>query len=87
ADYAKRCAARQAADGWRSRRELVRTSVRVDPVPGYGAIEDGEHYFYEPQGDGPEKRVGYGRFTIVWVRAADGWRLSRALSFAHRSSD
>ena len=87
ADYAKACAARKAPDAWRSRRELAPASLRVDPVPGYGAIEDGEHYFYERQGDGPEKRVGYGRFTIVWVLGPDGWRLSRALSFAHRPSD
>ena len=84
ADYAKSCAARKATDGWRSRRALVPASLRIDPVPGYGAIEDGEHYFYERQGDGPEKRVGYGRFTIVWALGPDGWRLSRCLSFAHR---
>jgi hypothetical protein len=84
ADYARDCAAKKAPDAWRSRRALVPATLRVDPVPGYGAIEDGEHYFYERKGDGPEKRVGYGRFTIVWALAPDGWRMSRALSFAHR---
>ena len=63
---------------------LAPATLRVDPIPGYGAIEDGEHYFYEGQGAGPQKRVGYGRFTIVWVLSPDGWRLSRCLSFAHR---
>jgi Domain of unknown function (DUF4440) len=84
ADYAKTCAAKKAPDAWRSRRALVPATVRIDPIPGYGAIEDGEHYFYEGQGDGLQKRVGYGRFTIVWVLSPDGWRLSRCLSFAHR---
>jgi hypothetical protein len=84
ADYAKTCAAKKAPDAWRSRRALVPATVRIDPIPGYGAIEDGEHYFYEGQSDGPQKRVGYGRFTIVWVLSPDGWRLSRCLSFAHR---
>lgn len=87
ADYAKECAARKTPDAWRSRRELARASLHVDPVPGHGAIADGEHYFYERKGDGPEKRVGYGRFTIVWALTPDGWRMSRALSFAHRPSD
>jgi hypothetical protein len=84
---AKECAGRKAPDAWRARRELVRASLRVDPVPRYGAIEDGEHYFFERKGDGPEKRVGYGRFSIVWVLSPDGWRMSRALSFAHRAAD
>ena len=84
ADYAKECAARAKPDAWRSRRVLVAATLHVDPVPSYGAIEDGEHYFYERKGDGPEKRVGYGRFTMVWTLAPDGWRLSRILSFDHR---
>jgi hypothetical protein len=85
-DYAKSCTARKAPDAWRSRRQLARSGLRVDPIPGYGAIEDGGHYFYERHGKGPEKRVGYGRFTIVWKLAPDGWRMSRALSFAHRAA-
>ena len=87
ADYAKSCAERKAPDAWRSRRELAPSGLRVDPVPGYGAIEDGGHYFYERRGDGPEKRVGYGRFTIVWALGPDGWRMSRALSYAHRPAN
>ncbi|HMI41109.1 MAG TPA: nuclear transport factor 2 family protein [Sphingomicrobium sp.] len=84
ADYAKTCAAKAAPNAWRSRRSLVPATLRIDPIPGYGAIEDGEHYFYEGQGGGPQRRVGYGRFTIVWALSPDGWRLSRCLSFAHK---
>ena len=84
ADYAKSCEARKKSDAWRSRRELVPTSLEVWPVPGYGAIETGEHLFYERQGDGPEKLAGRARFAIVWALGADGqWRMGRALSFAH----
>jgi hypothetical protein len=53
ADSCRNCEARKAPDAWRSRRELVPESLRVDPVPGYGAIEHGEHRFYERKGDGP----------------------------------
>ena len=83
ADYAKQCAERAKPDSWRSRRELVASSLIVDPVPGYGAMEAGDHLFYERKGDGPEKLVGRARFAIVWKRDADGWKLSRALSYAH----
>ena len=88
ADYAKSCEERKKPDAWRSRRELVRESLRVDPVPGFGAIEDGVHLFYERRGDGPEKRVGRARFTQLWALGADGvWRLARIFSFAHEKAE
>lgn len=78
------CEARKAPDAWRSRRELVEGSMRVYPVPGYGAMQVGEHKFYERQGNGPEKHVGTAEFSHVW-RYADGrWRVVRVLSYAHR---
>ena len=83
AEYAKDCENKKKPDAWRSRRELVASSLNVHPVPGYGAIEDGEHLFYERQGDGPEKLVGRARFTQVWALTPDGWRLARVLSYAH----
>ena len=85
ADYAKACAARALPDGWRSRRELVAATLRVDPVPGFGAIEDGVHRFYERQGDGPERLVGEARFTQLWQKTPDGWKLKRVFSYAHRA--
>jgi hypothetical protein len=83
--FAKNCAERQKPGAWRSRRELVRASLHVDPVPGHGAIEAGEHLFYERKGaDGAEQLVGRARFAQVWALGRDGrWRLSRVLSFAH----
>src|SRR5687768_184603 len=63
ADYATKCEARKAPDAWRSRRALVPGTMRVDPVPGYGAIEEGDHVFYERKGDGPEKLVGRAHFV------------------------
>ena len=85
ADYARSCHERQAPNAWRSRRELVASSLSVHPVPGYGAIEDGVHVFYERQGDGPERLVGRARFTQVWALTPDGWRLARVLSYAHEA--
>lgn len=85
ADYAKNCAARAPADAWRSRRELVAGSLLVDPVPGFGAIEDGNHRFYERRGDGPERLAGTAHFTQLWAKTDSGWKLKRVLSFAHRA--
>ena len=88
ADYAKSCEERKKPGAWRSRRELVRESLRVDPVPGHGAIEDGVHLFYERKGDGPEKLAGRARFTQLWTLGPDGaWRLARIFSFAHEKAE
>lgn len=86
ADHGKSCEARKAPTAWRSRRELIPNSLRVDPVPGFGAMEVGEHYFYERQGDGPETRVGRAGFAMVWAWDRGTWRLHRVLSFGHVSA-
>jgi Domain of unknown function (DUF4440) len=86
ADYTKSCAARGAPDAWRSRRELVPESLSVDPVPGFGAIEDGDHRFYERRGDGPERLAGTAHFTQLWVKTAGSWKLKRVFSFRHRAA-
>lgn len=87
ADYAKDCEDKKKPDAWRSRRALVESSLSVHPVPNYGAIEDGEHVFYERRGDGPEKLVGRARFTQLWALTPDGWRLARVFSYAHQAVD
>jgi hypothetical protein len=86
-DYAKDCEAKKKPDSWRSRRVLVAESLRVDPVPGYGAIEEGDHLFYERKGDGPEKLAGSAHFVQVWKRGAAGWQLARVISYAHRKAE
>ena len=82
-DYQRFCTERQAPNAWRSRRALVPESLSVDPVPGFGAIQAGEHLFYERQGEGPEQLAGRARFANLWARTADGWRLSRVFSYSH----
>jgi hypothetical protein len=87
AGYAKNCVERQKPGAWRSRREIVPGTMTVDPVPGVGAIETGEHVFYERKGDGPEKRVGRARFAQLWKLTPTGWRLSRVFSYGHGPAD
>jgi hypothetical protein len=86
-DYRLTCAERQAPDAWRSRRELVRESLNVHPVPNHGAIEDGDHIFFERRGDGPERLAGRARFTQLWRLTPEGWRLARVFSYAHRAAE
>ena len=85
AAYAKTCAERRKPDAWRSRRELVAASLIVDPVPGHGAMEAGDHLFYERKGDRPERLAGRSRFNMVWKWDNGSWKLSRVLSYAHHA--
>lgn len=85
-DYTANCEAKKAPDAWRSRRELVADTLNVYPVPGYGAVEEGTHLFYERQGDGPERLVGRARFSIVWTLEEGRWRAARALSIDHAAA-
>jgi hypothetical protein len=85
--YTEQCEAKKAPDAWRSRRELVAGTLNVEPVPGFGAIEEGDHVFYERKGDGPEKLVGRAHFVQLWQLTPSGWRLSRVLSYSHRAID
>ncbi|MEQ1509685.1 MAG: nuclear transport factor 2 family protein [Sphingopyxis sp.] len=83
ADYRTSCTARQHPDAWRSRRELVAETLQVYPVPGFGAIEQGDHLFYERRGDGPERMAGRAHFVQLWQLTDDGWKLARVFSYAH----
>lgn len=87
AQYQERCTGLLDPTTYRSRRVLVQSSLRVDPIPGWGAMEVGDHLFYEKHGAaGEEKLVGKAKFAMVWVLGADGkWRVSRVLSYAHES--
>lgn len=87
AQYAEACAARAKPDAWFSRRALVPSSLHIDPVSGFGAIEDGDHDFYERHGpDAPETLAGHAHFTHLWQLTPSGWRLKRVFSYSHRAA-
>ena len=60
-------------------RELVKGSIEVYPIPGYGAVEMGLHIFHNNQ-EPPPKDPKVSRFIIVWANTANGWRISRVVS-------
>ena len=63
------------------RRRLIAGSLEVHPVPGYGAIQIGEHEFCHEE-NGIDDCGVFG-FTHVWHHTSDGWRITRVLSYGH----
>lgn len=63
------------------RRELVAGSLEVHPIPGYGAIQIGQHKFCHWE-KGSEDCGVFG-FTHVWRHVEDRWQITRVLSYGH----
>lgn len=59
-------------------RELVKGSVEVSPIPGYGAAEIGSHMFHNNQekNDTPHPS----KFVIIWQNKNDKWTITRVIS-------
>ncbi len=81
------CARQKTGEDYRARRELVAASLKVYPVNNYGAIEVGEHRFFQLLPGKPEKLVEVSLFTQVWKKEPGGWKLARVLSYDHRLTD
>lgn len=63
-------------------RQRVEGSLQVHPVPGFGAITQGRHRFCSTNGTRCE---GLAWFTMVWRQNADGWKITRVLSYGHQA--
>jgi hypothetical protein len=81
--YRERCTARSRPGATASRRELVPGSQKIFSVPGFGAIEEGEHLFYTRPPNEPERLTSRGRFLQIWELRPAGWQLTRVVSYAH----
>ncbi len=72
-------------------RRLVADTNRVFPLYGegelYGAIQQGDHNFYNRGHDGVEVLSGSAAFTTLWMLDAGEWRMRRVLSFDHSEAD
>jgi hypothetical protein len=66
------------------RRVLTAGSLQVYPIEGYGAIEEGHHTFCEIASG---KCFGEAKFVVVWHHAAQGWEITRILSYGHKAID
>lgn len=57
-------------------RVLIKGSIEVYPIAGYGAVQMGRHYFINSQEPAPEKPA-IGRFVHTGKTKAEKWRLTR----------
>jgi ketosteroid isomerase-like protein len=64
------------------RRELVAGTLEVYALGGDRALEMGVHRFHHPGRDETEP-IGEARFSMIWRRQGDGWRLTRVISYGH----
>ena len=63
------------------RRELVKESLEVYPMPGFGAVETGTHRFIHTE-NGKEE-VGTMKFIQVWQFKEGQWKATRVISLGH----
>jgi hypothetical protein len=66
------------------RRELVPRTLEVYPMRGYGAVEMGVHRFYDRKAEQSEP-TGEAKFVHLWQNKDGAWKITRVISFDHRS--
>lgn len=69
---------KQAAD---LRRDLLKETLEVYPMPGFGAIEIGTHRFTHTENGKPV--VGVMKFVHVWQYQDGQWKVKRVVSVGH----
>lgn len=63
------------------KRELVKGSLEVYPIPGYGAMEIGAHTFCHMENK--KKDCGTFKFVHIWQKKNGEWKISRIVSYDH----
>jgi hypothetical protein len=63
------------------RRDLVKGSLEVYPIPGYGAMEIGSHTFCHLENGTQD--CGTFRFVHVWQKKDGAWKITRVVSYGH----
>ena len=63
------------------KRKLIEGSFEVYPINNYGAIEIGTHQFCHMENG--KNDCGTFPFIMIWQKRADGWKVSRVISYNH----
>ena len=63
------------------KRELVKESLEVYPIPGYGAMEIGAHIFCHIENG--KQDCGTFKFVNIWQKKNGEWKISRVVSYGH----
>ena len=73
---------------YQSRRELLPGTTAIYPLYSkgtlYGAVQYGEHRFFEKQANKPETAASTAKFTHLWLLENGDWKLFRSLSYDHQ---
>ena len=64
------------------RRDLVKGSLEVYPIPGYGAMEIGAHTFCHVENG--KQDCGTFKFVHIWKKTDGTWKISRVVSYDHK---
>lgn len=72
---------RLTADKSDLRRDLLPETLEVYPVPGYGAMEIGQHRFTHSENGKTETAVF--KFVHVWKFTGGQWQITRVVSYGH----
>jgi hypothetical protein len=67
------------------RRALVKESMQVYPLNQYGAVQMGEHRFYETINGQKEVLTGTARFIHIWQNKDGKWTITRIISYDHKA--
>jgi len=62
-------------------RTLIKESLEVHPIQGYGAIEVGKHQFSHIENGKLE--IGTFKFLMIWKNENGNWKISRVISYDH----
>lgn len=62
-------------------RQLVPGSTEVYPIKDFGAVQTGEHRFCHKEAGKDD--CGTFKFVNLWKKTAEGWKLSRVISYNH----
>ena len=63
------------------KRNLIKESLEVHPIEGYGAMEVGSHQFRHIENGKLE--IGTFKFLMIWKNDNDNWKISRLVSYDH----
>lgn len=63
------------------KRCLIKESLEVHPIEGYGAIEIGKHQFKHIENGKLE--IGTFKFLMIWKNDNGNWKISRVISYDH----
>jgi ketosteroid isomerase-like protein len=87
----KGCADRVSGQPQPAKRILLDDSLKVYPLYNqgtlYGAIQEGVHRFEFLNERQQYQKGDIAKFTHIWIKTGDSWKIKRELSFDHQPSE